>query len=315
MRTVKSLALEPRRMSLWNDAIALGVRRRAAVGKISALAGVLTQGLEKTMQISVLALGAVDIFDGTMTIGALVAFNMVSGRVTGPLVQIVGLINEYQETALAVKMLGQVMEHPPEQQPGVQGVAPEITGSLEFHDVTFTYPGAVSPALDHVSFDVREGEVIGVVGRSGSGKTTITRLIQGIQNAQSGMIRVDGIDIRQIDLTHLRKSIGVVLQENFLFRGSLRDNIASAKPDADMSEIVNAAQLAGADLMPTYDDQYTRNDMTVQRSSGSVSGSNYRYELNDGSAMSVSPPPTWSKSLTTSTSCCSPRTRSSAPSR
>ncbi len=247
MRTVKSLALEPRRMSLWNDAIALGVRRRAAVGKISALAGVLTQGLEKTMQISVLALGAVDIFDGSMTIGALVAFNMVSGRVTGPLVQIVGLINEYQETALAVKMLGQVMEHPPEQQPGVQGVAPEITGSLEFHDVTFTYPGAVSPALDHVSFDVREGEVIGVVGRSGSGKTTITRLIQGIQNAQSGMIRVDGIDIRQIDLTHLRKSIGVVLQENFLFRGSLRDNIAAAKPDAEMAEIINAAQMAGAE--------------------------------------------------------------------
>jgi ATP-binding cassette subfamily B protein len=113
--------------------------------------------------------------------------------------------------------------------------------------VTFTYPGAVSPALDHVSFDVREGEVIGVVGRSGSGKTTITRLIQGIQNAQSGMIRVDGIDIRQIDLTHLRKSIGVVLQENFLFRGSLRDNIAAAKPDADMAEIVNAAQMAGAE--------------------------------------------------------------------
>ena len=247
MRTVKSLALEPRRLTIWNEAIALGVKRKAAVGRISALAGVLTQGIEKAMQITVLALGALDIFDGSMTIGALVAFNMVSGRVTGPLVQIVGLINEYQETALAVKMLGHVMQHPPERRPGETGLMPEITGAIEFHDVTFHYPSAVNPALDHVSFDVREGEVIGIVGRSGSGKTTITRLIQGIQTAQSGMIRVDGIDIKQIELTHLRKSIGVVLQENFLFRGSLRDNLAAAKPDASMAEIIHAAQMAGAD--------------------------------------------------------------------
>jgi subfamily B ATP-binding cassette protein HlyB/CyaB len=247
MRTVKSLALEPKRIDVWNEAIALGVRRKAAVGRISALAGVLTQGLEKTMQISVLALGSVDIFSGAMSIGALVAFNMVSGRVTGPLVQIVGLINEYQETALAVKMLGHVMQHPPERKPDGAGLTPEVTGAIEFRDVTFTYPNAMNPALDRVSFDVREGEVIGIVGRSGSGKTTITRLIQGIQTAQSGMIRVDGIDLKQIDLTHLRKSIGVVLQENFLFRGTLRDNLAAARPDATIQEIMTAAQMAGAD--------------------------------------------------------------------
>jgi subfamily B ATP-binding cassette protein HlyB/CyaB len=247
MRTVKSLALEPSRMDTWNEAIALGVRRKAAVGRISALAGVLTQGLEKTMQISVLALGAVDIFTGALTIGALVAFNMVSGRVTGPLVQIVGLINEYQETALAVKMLGHVMQHPPERKPDGAALTPEVTGAIEFHDITFTYPGASTPALDQVSFDVREGEVIGIVGRSGSGKTTVTRLIQGIQTAQSGMIRVDGIDIRQIDLKHLRKSIGVVLQENFLFRGTLRQNLAAARPDATLDEIIAAARMAGAD--------------------------------------------------------------------
>lgn len=247
MRTVKSLALEPARMTIWNDTVALGVRRRATVGRISALAGVLTQGLEKGMQIAVLAVGAMDIFDGSMTMGALVAFNMVSGRVTGPLVQIVGLINEYQETALAIKMLGQVMEHPPERKPGETGLTPVITGAIEFHDLTFHYPGSSNPALDHVSFDVREGEVIGIVGRSGSGKTTITRLIQGIQTAQGGMLRIDGVDIRQIDLTHLRKSIGVVLQENFLFRGTLRDNLAAARPDADMAEIIKAARMAGAE--------------------------------------------------------------------
>jgi ATP-binding cassette subfamily B protein len=199
------------------------------------------------MQISVLGLGAMDVFDGTLSIGALVAFNMIAGRVTGPLVQIVGLINEYQETALAVKMLGTVMQHPPERDPSHVGISPEITGNIEFTDVTFRYPATASAVLDRVSFKVQQGQVIGVVGRSGSGKTTVTRLIQGIQTAQEGMIRLDGIDIRHVNLAHLRRSIGVVLQDNFLFRGTIRENIAAARPDAALAEVVEAARMAGAE--------------------------------------------------------------------
>ena len=247
MRTVKSIALEPVRMSAWDDKVAQGVQKRATVGRMSALANVLTHGLEKIMQISVLGLGAMDVFDGTLSIGALVAFNMISGRVTGPLVQIVGLINEYQETALAVKMLGTVMQHAPERDPSHVGISPAITGNIEFADVTFRYPAAASAVLDRVSFKVEEGQVIGIVGRSGSGKTTITRLIQGIQTAQEGMIRLDGIDIRHINLPHLRRSIGVVLQDNFLFRGTVRENIAAARPDAPLAEVVEAARMAGAE--------------------------------------------------------------------
>jgi ATP-binding cassette subfamily B protein len=247
MRTVKSLALERVRMNSWNDAVALGVRRRATVGRISALANVLTNGLDKTMQITVLGLGAVDVFDGSLSIGALVAFNMFCGRVTGPLVQMVGLINEYQEAALAVKMLGIVMQHPPERDANQLGMSPQITGKLDFESVSFRYNGAAAAALDRVSFTVREGQVIGIVGRSGSGKTTVTRLIQGIQTAQDGLIRLDGVDIRHIDLAHLRRSIGVVLQENFLFRGTIKDNIAAARPDAALADIVEASRMAGAD--------------------------------------------------------------------
>lgn len=247
MRTIKSLAMEPVRINAWNDAVALGVQRRATVARLSALANVSTQTLEKLMQMSILGLGALDVFDGTLSIGALIAFNMVCGRVTGPLVQIVALINEYQETALAVKMLGIVMTHAPERDPHQLGLAPEITGALTFDKVRFAYPGSASPALDDVSFTVEQGQTIGIVGRSGSGKTTVTRLIQGIQNAQSGAIRLDGIDIRHVDLAHLRRSIGVVLQENFLFRGTIRENIASARPDATLAEIVEAARLAGAE--------------------------------------------------------------------
>jgi ATP-binding cassette subfamily B protein len=210
------------------------------------------------------------VFDGTLSMGALVAFNMLSGRVTGPLVQIVALINEYQQTALSINMLGKVMNHAPERDPNQRGTRPMITGELEFQGVTYRYPGASTPALENVSFRVEEGQLIGVVGRSGSGKTTATRLIQGICTAQEGIIRLNGADIRNIDLAHLRRSIGVVLQDNILFRGTIRDNIAAAKPDATLDEVMEAARLAGAsefiDRLPMSYETY------VEESASNYSG-------------------------------------------
>jgi len=247
MRAVKSLVLEGARQRSWDQKVLQAVRRHASVGRIGIIGGVLTQGLEKLMQIAVLSLGAIAVFDGNLSLGALVAFNMLSGRVTGPLIQIVALINEYQEAALSVKMLGTVMNSQPERNPAVRQARPLITGALEFDQVSFAYPGAASPALDRVSFRVEEGQMIGIVGRSGSGKTTVTRLVQGIHTAQQGLIRLDGADVRHIDLNHLRRSMGVVLQENLLFRGTIRENIAAARPDASLAEILEAARLAGAD--------------------------------------------------------------------
>jgi subfamily B ATP-binding cassette protein HlyB/CyaB len=247
IRAVKSLALEPIRQKSWDARVAEAVGRRTVVGHINAVAVVLTNILEKLMQISILGLGATDVFDGRLSIGALVAFNMLAGRVTGPLVQIVGLINEYQQTALSVRMLAQVMDHPPERDPTQHGTQPEISGQMEFRQVVFRYSGSTTAALDRISFAVTEGQVIGIVGRSGSGKTTLTRMIQGILTAQEGAIRLDGHDIRHIDLPHLRRSIGVVLQDNILFRGTVRDNISAARPDASLDEVMQAARLAGAD--------------------------------------------------------------------
>ena len=247
IRAVKSLALEPLRRKSWDAKVADSVRGRAAVGRVSAVAVVLTNGLEKMMQISLLGLGATSVFDGTLSIGALVAFNMLAGRVTGPLVQMVALINEYQQTALSVRMLATVMDHPPERDPRQQGIRPSITGQMEFCDVTFRYEGGAAPALDRVCFAVEDGQMIGVVGRSGSGKTTLTRLMQGIHTAQHGMIRLNGNDVRHMDLAHLRRSIGVVLQDNVLFRGTIQDNIAAARPEAPLDEVMQAARLAGAE--------------------------------------------------------------------
>ncbi|MGL4396024.1 MAG: peptidase domain-containing ABC transporter [Hyphomicrobium sp.] len=247
MRTIKTLCAETVQQKSWDKKVVSAVRRNSKVGRIGALANVLTTSLDKIMQVSILGLGALDVFDGNMTIGALVAFTMLSGRVSGPLVQIVGLINEYQETALSVRMLGSVMDHPTERDTTANKTRPLITGDLEFSQVSFKYPGAATPALDRVSFKVPEGSVIGVVGRSGSGKTTITRLIQAIHAPQDGLIRFNNVDVRHIDLAHLRRSVGVVLQDSFLFRGTIAQNIAAGRPNAPLGDIVEAARLAGAE--------------------------------------------------------------------
>ena len=142
-------------------------------------------------------------------------------------------------------MMGQVMNRPVE--PGMgRGLRPSIQGRMEFENVTFHYSPTSPPALDHVSLNIPAGSVVGIVGRSGSGKTTLTRLMQGLYEMQGGLIRFDGMDIREYDLAHLRRNIGVVLQENFLFRGSVRENISMSKTNATFQEVVQASKLAGA---------------------------------------------------------------------
>ena len=127
------------------------------------------------------------------------------------------------------------------------GLRPKFAGAVNFEDVTFTYAGTKLPALDRVSFSVPAGTMLGVVGRSGSGKSTITRLLQGINREYSGFIKIDGADLREINLRHLRHSFGVVLQDNFLFRGSIRDNIIAGRPGLTLDDAVRAARLAGAE--------------------------------------------------------------------
>ncbi|HYD64572.1 peptidase domain-containing ABC transporter [Azospirillum sp.] len=246
MRTVKSLALEPVQKRNWATKAAQAVAMHFKVGQISNLAQALTHFLEKLMLVAVIGLGAHDVFSGALSVGALVAFQMLSGRVSQPLVQIVGLVHEYQETALSVRMLGEVMNRPVEGH-GTGGLRPRIRGDIEFEGVTFRYATSPVPALDNIALHIPAGSMFGIVGRSGSGKTTLTRLIQGLYPCQEGLIRFDGYDIREMDLAHMRSSIGVVLQDSFLFRGTIRENIAATKTDATFEEVVAAARIAGAE--------------------------------------------------------------------
>lgn len=257
MQTIKALSMEPVQRKKWDERTAQSVAMHFRVGKISTLATSISKLLEKVMIVAIVWYGAKLVFDEKMSVGALVAFQMISGRVSGPLVQLVSLIHSYQEAALSIRMLGQVMNRPVEAGIG-HGLRPSLVGRIEFENVTFQYSPDAAPALEGVSMVFPNGSLIGIVGRSGSGKTTITRLIQGMYPVRSGIIRVDGLDIRELDVSHLRQNIGVVLQDNFLFKGSIRQNIAMAKSNASFPEIVYAAKLAGADefverLSQSYD--------------------------------------------------------------
>jgi ATP-binding cassette subfamily B protein len=246
MRTVKALAIEPAQRRNWDQYSAESITAHFSVGKLALNSNLITDTLGKLLPIVIIVIGCQDVFDQTMSVGALIAFQMFSGRVTGPLLSLVGLINEYQQVALSVRMLGSVINRPSEGRGG-GGLRPQLAGTISFDDVTFRYPGSTNTALDRAKFTIPAGSVVGIVGRSGSGKTTLTKLIQGLYPVQEGIVRFDGLDAREIDLAHLRKQIGVVLQENFLFRGTVRQNITVTRPDATFEEIVAASRAAGAD--------------------------------------------------------------------
>ena len=245
VKTVKALSLEPVEEKQWDDTTAYAIKSYFKVGKISMTARSISHVIELMMTVTVIWAGAHLVFSNSISVGALIAFQMLAGRVTGPLVKLVGLIHEYQQIALSVKMLGVVMNTPMEPMGG--GVRNPLRGDVAFGNVSFQYRPDLPAVIKNFSVDVPQGATIGIVGRSGSGKTTITKLLQGMYSVQQGIIRIDGIDIREIDKTHLRSSIGVVLQENYFFSGTVKDNISLTKRSATLEEIIYASKLAGAD--------------------------------------------------------------------
>lgn len=287
MRTVKSLALDARQRGTWDKLLSKALDCRFDLQNFAAVAYTLVSPIDKLMQTAVMGYGAYLVFDGEIMIGALIAFRIVSARVTGPLIALSQMTQQFQEVALSVRMLGQIMDHPSEEGRTGRGMRAKIEGRIEFSNVRFTYPGASSPALDNISMVFPAGSMIGIMGRSGSGKTTVTRLLQALHRPQEGLIKVDGVDLREIDLDHLRTNIGVVLQDNFLFRGSIRENIASGKPGATFEEVVEAARLAGAD---EFIERLPRGfDTLLEEGSSNLSGGQ-RQRIAIARALIIDPP-------------------------
>ncbi|MFT9016072.1 MAG: peptidase domain-containing ABC transporter [Acetobacter sp.] len=249
IRTLKTLALEPIRRQFWDEATATVIRWKLRVGRMANWPQTLATPLELFINRGIILVGAYMALKSPSAagVGALVAFMMLGGRVAAPLVGMARLLDEVNEVMASLSEAASVLNQPTETRALTSGLRPRILGGLSFEHVTFTYPGAASPALNDVSFAVPPGTMLGLVGRSGSGKSTITRLLQGVSRSYVGSLRLDGVDLREINLTHLRRSLGVVLQDNFLFRGTIRENITAGRPGLTLEDVVRAARLAGAE--------------------------------------------------------------------
>jgi ATP-binding cassette subfamily B protein len=249
IKTVKALALEPQRKFLWDEKVAAAGKARLAFTNLSNWPQTLVNPIERFMWAGVILIGIYLALSSSQgyEVGGLFAFMMLSQRVAKPLVSLAKLIEDYEEVNAAIGEVGSVINRPMEANATSGGLRPKLEGQITFEDVSFTYIGTKTPALDRVSFSVPAGTMLGVVGRSGSGKSTLTRLLQGVSRDYTGFLKLDGSDLREINLRHLRQSLGVVLQDNFLFRGTIRDNILSGRPGLTIEDAVRAARLAGAE--------------------------------------------------------------------
>jgi ABC-type bacteriocin/lantibiotic exporter with double-glycine peptidase domain len=185
--------------------------------------------------------------EGRGNLGVLLAFMMLGGRLAQPLAHLARLIDDLEEVRGAIGIASDVVNNRQEVAAANVGARPEIIGSIRFDKVDYGYPATTVLALDQVSFYMPPGASFGLVGRSGSGKSTITRLLQGFAAGFEGSIEIDGHDIRAMNLDYLRNQFGVVLQDNFLFRGSIHENIIAGRPGLTLSDAIGAARLAGAE--------------------------------------------------------------------
>jgi ATP-binding cassette subfamily B protein len=262
IKTVKALGLEPQRKALWDERVAEGGKARLAFGELASWPQTLVTPIERVMVLGTLLIGAyLAMHDSSgYMVGGLFAFMMLAQRVAQPLVGLARLVEDYEEVGAAIGEAASVLNRPLESSSQAAGLRPKLAGEILFSDLTFSYIGTKTPALDRVSFHVPAGSMFGIVGRSGSGKSTIARLLQGINRDYSGFLKLDGIDLKEINLRHLRQGLGVVLQDNFLFRGSIRDNIIAGRAGLSLSDVMRAAHLAGADefieRMPNGYDTY-----------------------------------------------------------
>ena len=247
VQTVKSYALEPKFEKKWGELQADYVKASYKTSMVSATAGTTGQFIQKVFDLLILFFGAKSVMDGDFTVGQLVAFRMLSGRVSGPVLRLVQLWQEYQQASLSVKRIGDIFNTPPEPVLNTNQTAlPKINGRIAFDKVHFRYNPQGGEVIKGMSFEIQPGTIVGVVGRSGSGKSTISKLIQRLYILEAGKISIDGMDISLVNPAMLRRQIGVVLQENFMFNGTVAENISIHCPAASMEQIIHCAKIAGA---------------------------------------------------------------------
>jgi ATP-binding cassette, subfamily B, bacterial HlyB/CyaB len=259
VETLKAMAVEPQMQRRWEEQLAGYVAASFRVLSLGNVASQSVQLVSKLVTAGVLFFGAKLVIEGSLSVGELVAFNMLAGRVSAPVLRLAQIWQDFHQARLSVARLGDILNTPAEPtfNPG-RAALPAIRGNITFEHVTFRYRVDGPEVLHDVSFNVPAGQIVGIVGPSGSGKSTLAKLAQRLYVPESGRVLVDGVDLPIIDATWLRRQLGVVLQENVLFNRSVRDNIALADPAMPIELVIAAARLAGAhefilELPESYD--------------------------------------------------------------
>jgi ATP-binding cassette, subfamily B, bacterial HlyB/CyaB len=247
VETLKAMAVEPQMQRRWEEQLAGYVRASFAVLSLGNWASQSVQLISKVVTALTLYFGAYLVIDNKLTVGELVAFNMLAGRVAQPILRLAQIWQDFHQARLSVRRLGDILNTAPEPtfKPG-RAAPPPVKGAITFDHVHFRYRLDGQEVLHDVDLQVPAGQVLGIVGPSGSGKSTLTKLVQRLYVPEKGRVLVDGVDTAMVDVAWLRRQVGVVLQENVLFNRSVRDNIALADPSVPTEHVMAAAQLSGA---------------------------------------------------------------------
>lgn len=246
-QTIKSFAIEPTIQKKWEGILANYTTASFKTTMLGNTAGTVAQFVQQIFDILILWVGATLVMEHQLTVGQLVAFRMLAGRVNQPIMRLVQVWQDFQQTSISLKRLGDIFHAKPE--PAFEGSnmrMDRFQGLIQFQNVSFRYRPDAAEVIRDMSFIIKPNMVVGIVGRSGSGKSTISKLVQRLYLPEHGKILIDGNDIALANPAWLRTQIGVVLQENFLFQGTIRENIAIHKPAAAMEDIIRVAKIAGA---------------------------------------------------------------------
>ena len=249
IRTIKSMAVEHSVRWHWEELFGKAIKKSFSGQVIGNTLQIFSSTIEAVVSTSLLWFGAWLVIQNELTIGQLVAFNMLLGNVIHPFQRLIVLWNQLQEVMIAVERINDVIDAEPEEdlQHQSRQSLPQIHGYIRFDKVTFRYhPESDVNTLENISFEVQPGQMVALVGRSGSGKTTISKLVLGLYPPTEGKILIDGYDVTSLSLQSLRQQIGVVDQDTFLFGSTIRENISLGHPEAALSEVIEAAQQAGA---------------------------------------------------------------------
>jgi subfamily B ATP-binding cassette protein HlyB/CyaB len=243
--TVKAMAVEPQLTRRWDNQLSAYIAASFRTSVLATLAHGGVSLIGKLVTVATMWAGARLVIDGEVTVGQLIAFNMLANHVASPVMRVAQLWTDFQQTGISVQRLGDILNARTEIA-GNKGTLPPIRGRIELDRVVFRYRPDAPEVLCGIDLKIAAGEVIGFVGRSGSGKSTLAKLIQRLYAPERGRVLVDGIDLALADASSLRRQIGVVLQENVLFNRTIRENIALADPGMPIEAVIHAAELAGA---------------------------------------------------------------------